>query len=182
VDEDIVKMIERLRRLENDIERKIEQRRNNFVYEIENRKIIFTSQVLAQQRRLKMSLMTYLVPASRAQLFCVPVIYGLIVPFLLLDISLYLYQQSCFRAWGATAHRAPRLYRVRPAAARLSQCSPKAKLSVLRLRQWFAGDGARNRRSDRTILVPDQTCRTHARRARALSKFSGIRRRRRFPA
>jgi len=100
VDEEIGRLITQLRQLEDQIECKFEQRRKAFEYRLENRKIIFTESVLAQQRRLRIGLIIYLRSSSLTQIICIPFVYGLFIPLLLLDISVSLYQRVCFTFWA----------------------------------------------------------------------------------
>ena len=99
MDEEIGRLITQLRHLEDQIEHKFEQRRKAFEYRIENRKIVFTKNVLAQQRRFRTGVIAYLRSSSLTQIICIPFVYGLIVPLLLLDISVCLYQGVCFYFW-----------------------------------------------------------------------------------
>lgn len=100
MDEEIGRLITQLRRLEDQIERKFEQRRKAFEYSIENRKIIFTENVLAQQRRFRTGLIAYIRSTSLTQIACAPFVYGLVVPLMLLDIGIFFYQRVCFTFWG----------------------------------------------------------------------------------
>lgn len=100
MDEEIGRLITQLSRLEDQIERKFEQRRKAFEYSIENRKIIFTENVLAQQRRFRTGLIAYIGSTSLTQIACAPFIYGLIVPLMMLDIGIFFYQRVCFTFWG----------------------------------------------------------------------------------
>jgi hypothetical protein len=99
VDEEINRLIEHLRSIEDQIERKFEQRRAALQYRIENKKIVFAKDVLEQQRRFRVGLIAYLRSSSLSQLVCMPVVYGLIAPLALLDIGVWFYQRVCFPLW-----------------------------------------------------------------------------------
>ena len=51
-------------------------------------------------RRHRAPLLPYVLHAGVATILTSPVIYSLIVPFVLLDLWVSLYQAVCFRAWG----------------------------------------------------------------------------------
>ena len=55
--------------------------------------------VRALQRRQRVGLWRYVTGGSFATLVTSPLIYSLLLPFLLLDLSVSLYQAICFRAW-----------------------------------------------------------------------------------
>ena len=55
--------------------------------------------IRALQRRQRIGLWRYITAASAATMATAPVIYVLVLPFALLDLSVSLYQAICFRAW-----------------------------------------------------------------------------------
>jgi len=100
MDEDIGRMIDRLRRMEDDIEKKFEQRREALQYRLENKKIVFEKDLLERQRRLKVGLLTFLRRSSVADLASALVVYALAIPLALMDIGVWFYQRICFPLWG----------------------------------------------------------------------------------
>lgn len=56
--------------------------------------------VRALQRRQRVGLWRYVTGGRVATLVTAPVIYALLLPFLVLDLSVSAYQAICFRAWG----------------------------------------------------------------------------------
>ena len=56
-------------------------------------------------RAFKPPLLRYLLGGDVATVLAAPVIYSLIVPFVLLDAWVSLYQACCFRAWGLSPVR-----------------------------------------------------------------------------
>lgn len=55
--------------------------------------------IRALQRRQRIGLWRYITGGSIATVATAPVIYAVLLPFLLLDVSVTLYQAICFRAW-----------------------------------------------------------------------------------
>jgi hypothetical protein len=107
IDSDIALLLERLRGLEAEIERRLEKQRRVLRYKIRDRRAVFEQGVHEQHRRFKVGLGKFL-RSSRAVdfLLIAPVTYSLVVPFVLLDALLWLYQRICFSAW-----RIPRVSR-----------------------------------------------------------------------
>jgi hypothetical protein len=56
--------------------------------------------IRALQRRHRVGLWRYVTGATLATALTAPVIYSLLLPFLLLDLWVTAYQAICFRAWG----------------------------------------------------------------------------------
>ncbi len=102
----INELLQRIRELESEIEADIEARRSEFRFRLEDRKVRFEKEVLEQHRRLKTGLLQYLRQASLRNLISAPVIYAMIFPLLLLDLSVSLYQWICF-----PLYRIPRVKR-----------------------------------------------------------------------
>ena len=90
----------RLHRLEDEIEAELKHRRAELHADFEGRKVRFEREVLAAQRRFRKGLLAYLRGASPLAVLTAPVIYVGIVPLLMLDAFLVLYQLVCFPAYG----------------------------------------------------------------------------------
>jgi hypothetical protein len=56
--------------------------------------------IRALQRRHRIGLWRYLTSAPIATALTAPVIYSVLLPFVLIDLWVSLYQAICFRAWG----------------------------------------------------------------------------------
>jgi hypothetical protein len=63
-------------------------------------RVRFEREVLEQQRRFKTGVIAYLLTANLLSVLTAPVIYALLVPIMLLDLSITIYQHICFRAYG----------------------------------------------------------------------------------
>lgn len=95
----------RLRQLEDEIEAELKRRRAALQADFDGRKVRFEREVLAAQRRLKQGLLHYLSEASPLAVLTAPIVYIGIVPLLLLDGFLWLYQAVCFPVYGITKVR-----------------------------------------------------------------------------
>lgn len=69
-------------------------------------KAVFQPEALAEQRKFKTGLFSYLVHGRVATAVTAPVLYFQIIPFALLDLCLAIYQSVCFRVYGIS--RVPR--------------------------------------------------------------------------
>jgi len=100
MENEIDDLVRKLVRLEDEIERRIEAQRAQFRYRMEARRAIFEEGVLRQHRKIRTGLLTFLRTSPLAALIVAPAVYGLIVPLVLLDLSVTVFQWVCFTAWG----------------------------------------------------------------------------------
>jgi hypothetical protein len=90
----------RLSRLEDEIEAELKRRRVELHADFEDRKVRFEKEIEAAQQRLRTGIVGYIRDAPLFTLLTAPIIYAGIVPLLLLDIYLLLYQAVCFPVYG----------------------------------------------------------------------------------
>jgi acyl dehydratase len=86
----------RIRQLETDIELEVQRRRQQFQADFEQRKVQFDQEVLAQQRHFKEGLLSYMLTSDWRHLLTMPLIYPVLLPMLVLDAMVTLYQWVCF--------------------------------------------------------------------------------------
>jgi acyl dehydratase len=106
MDDNIGEFVKRIRALEAQIEQEFQQRRQQLQADFENRKVQFEAEVLAQQRRFKEGVFKYVLTADWRHVLIVPFIYPVLLPMLLLDTFVTLYQWVCF-----PLYRMPRVKR-----------------------------------------------------------------------
>jgi hypothetical protein len=92
-------LIERMRGLEEEVQAQYDKNRQHFKLVIEQKRIQFGQDVLELQRRSKRGVLRYVFGASPIEWLAVPVIWLGIVPMLLLDLFLFLFQTVCFPAY-----------------------------------------------------------------------------------
>jgi hypothetical protein len=100
VETEIDDLVQRLVRLEDELERKLEARRAEFQYRIEEKRAVFEKSAIRQHKLIKIGLLTFLRKSPLAALVVAPAVYGLIVPLVFLDLGVHLFQLVCFSAWG----------------------------------------------------------------------------------
>ncbi|MFO1110807.1 MAG: hypothetical protein U1E61_16625 [Bradyrhizobium sp.] len=93
-------LMEKLREVQAEIEVELARRREELRFHLENRRIIFEQEVLRLHRQIKVGLARYIREANPLVVVTAPVIYSMIVPIVLLDVSVMLYQTICFPAYG----------------------------------------------------------------------------------
>jgi hypothetical protein len=97
--DDLPDLIAQLRRLERNIERKLEARRQALHVRIYNGRISFEKHLIDEHRRLKTGLIRFLARSPWIFYVTAPIIYAVIVPIVFLDVSVTAYQAVCFRVW-----------------------------------------------------------------------------------
>ncbi|MEP7243893.1 MAG: hypothetical protein ABI885_09415 [Gammaproteobacteria bacterium] len=100
MNEAIATIVEKIRRLEFELETELAKRRVEFAYGAHGRKIQFEERILMRHRQLKTRLARYFLDARPLMFLVAPLIYALVVPFALLDLLVTLYQRICFPAFG----------------------------------------------------------------------------------
>ncbi|TCS67103.1 hypothetical protein [Primorskyibacter sedentarius] len=94
------RLVENMRALQDELEDEFERRREEFHYRIERGRVIFEQDVLRRQRELRQRLGSYIAGARLLVVLTAPVIYAVIIPFVLLDLFVTLYQAICFPVYG----------------------------------------------------------------------------------
>lgn len=94
------KIIESIHELEGELQEELHRRGEELRYRIHDGSVIFEREVLSLHRSLKVSVWRYIREARWLVIATAPVIYSLIIPFLLLDIFIAFYQLICFPVYG----------------------------------------------------------------------------------
>ncbi len=92
-------LMDKLRSVEAEIEVELAKRREELRFHIENQRIVFEREVLEAQRAIKTRLSRYLLDAHPLSVLTAPVIYVMLVPIVMLDLAVQLYQAICFSAY-----------------------------------------------------------------------------------
>lgn len=105
MNDDLERLFAQIHSLEADIEQRLDAQRAQFKYRLAKGKAVFEAEVAHVHRRMRTAVWRYLREAALKHLIVAPVIYAMVVPIALLDLSFSLYQQICFRAWGISRVR-----------------------------------------------------------------------------
>lgn len=89
-------ILQRIRVLEAELENELESRREALHVRFEHQRVQFEQEILQRQRQFKVGVIEYIRRADLRNRVTAPVIYSMIVPLVLLDLSVTLYQFLCF--------------------------------------------------------------------------------------
>jgi hypothetical protein len=96
----IVALTEKIHELEAELDAELAKRRAELRVGIEKGRAFFEEEILRRHRELRTRLSTYILNARPMVVVTAPVIYALIVPLVLLDLFVTIYQAVCFPAYG----------------------------------------------------------------------------------
>ncbi|MBS1164548.1 MAG: hypothetical protein H6R00_573 [Proteobacteria bacterium] len=89
-----------IHRLQAELSREIEAEREKLSGHIKETIVDFEQDIVAGHKRLRVSIWRFLAGSSLGTALTAPVIYSLLIPLLVLDAWVSLYQAICFRAYG----------------------------------------------------------------------------------
>lgn len=96
----IVALSEKIRALEAELEAELAQRRAELHVGMERGRAFFEEEILRRHREMRTRLSTYILNAHPLVILTAPVIYAMIVPLVLLDLFVTVYQAVCFPVYG----------------------------------------------------------------------------------
>lgn len=96
----------RVRELEAEIETALHEQTEDLRYRLRGRRVLFEEGIREQHRQLKTRWYRWFADTELRHILSAPFVYAMIIPIVMLDIFLLVYQQSCFRLY-----RIPRVSR-----------------------------------------------------------------------
>jgi hypothetical protein len=100
LDEILLRFHQAEKDLELELDRILEQKRKQFQYQMQRGRVVFENNVRSWQRQYKTGVWRYLLNAPIRVILSAPVIYGMLIPIVLIDASVTLYQHICFRIYS----------------------------------------------------------------------------------
>jgi hypothetical protein len=100
VRDEITHLAVSIRALERQLEVALAKRRIELNYEVKEGVVRFEQVVVARHRLLKKRLLNYVMGARLTMILSAPAIYALIIPLVLLDLFVWVYQVACFPVYG----------------------------------------------------------------------------------
>ena len=100
MDSNIATLMQKIQGLELELEAEVARRHAELRVGLEGGRIAFEEEVRRRHRELKTFVLTYILKARPLVILTAPFIYSLLVPIILLDVSVMVYQAICFRAYG----------------------------------------------------------------------------------
>lgn len=85
--------------LASEYEKLSEKLRKKYDFSFSQWRIIFSQKAQQYQKNFKTPLAKYVIPKSYRHILSMPFIYGMIIPAIFLDISLFIYQHTAFRLY-----------------------------------------------------------------------------------
>ncbi|NIY79996.1 hypothetical protein HCZ23_11020 [Celeribacter sp. HF31] len=96
----VEKLRESLRDLQLQLEKEAQEARERFQYRLSNGRVVFEEEARKRGRALRVRWSVFLRRARPWEIVTAPVIYGLIIPFALMDLFVTVYQAVCFPVYG----------------------------------------------------------------------------------
>jgi len=94
------RLLSKIRELQDEMEDEFRRRREAFSYHVDGRRVVFEAEVRKRHKAFRVSLSSFLRQTRVMTVVTAPAIYALIVPFVLLDLFVSLYQIICFPVYG----------------------------------------------------------------------------------
>jgi len=96
MDNRLQELIDRIKKLENELAEELQKKEEEFYYKIRGHKVFFEEEAKRRHRRLAKSIRRYLAESPLLHLFTAPVIWSCVLPALFMDLCATLYQTICF--------------------------------------------------------------------------------------
>ena len=100
MNDELDRLFAQIHAIEEQIERRLDTHRAQFKYRLAKGKAVFEAEIARVHLRLRTGVWRYLREAQVKHLIVAAVIYAMVVPIAVLDLSFSIYQAICFRAWG----------------------------------------------------------------------------------
>ena len=96
MNEQIREILSQITQLEDDLQRLIHEQQVEFNYRLEGTRVLFEKNIRKAQRELKTGLFSFFRQSQPRNIITAPIIYSLIIPVVVLDAWVTLYQVICF--------------------------------------------------------------------------------------
>jgi uncharacterized membrane protein len=96
MNEKIKELLGQINEIEDEIEKIVNEQQEQILYFYEDGKIKFKEGIEEAHKKLKITLFRYFLHSKLRNVLSAPFIYSMIIPFLILDLSMTLYQTICF--------------------------------------------------------------------------------------
>jgi hypothetical protein len=100
LEEILIRLRETQQELDREVDRLLAEGREQFRYNLRRGKVVFERNVRRLHLERRIGAWRYIGNAPVSFIITAPVIYGMIVPFVILDVSITIYQHVCFRVYG----------------------------------------------------------------------------------
>jgi hypothetical protein len=100
VQDKIADLLEKIKKLEDELLVEVQKKEDEFFYKIEQKKIRFRGEIRQQHKLLVKKIRHYLRDAALLNILTAPVIYAVLIPGALIDLVITIYQAICFPIYG----------------------------------------------------------------------------------
>ncbi|AOW12795.1 hypothetical protein LPB72_17505 [Hydrogenophaga crassostreae] len=100
MNERINEILEQMAALEADLRTAVHDQESRMFFQIKGKRVEFESSVKQAHRKLKTNFFRWLVTNRPQNLITGPIIYAMVIPLLMLDFFVTLYQWTCFPIYG----------------------------------------------------------------------------------
>lgn len=100
MNERIAQILAQMAGLEEELKTAVHEQESRMFFQIKGKRVEFERSVRDAHRKLKMNVFRWLVTNRPQNLITGPIIYGMVVPLLMLDLFVSFYQWACFPIYG----------------------------------------------------------------------------------
>jgi len=100
MNEKIRRILGQITALEDELRESLHEQEHSLFYQIRGKRVEFEHSARNAHRQLKVGLLRWFLGVRPQNYITAPVIYGMIVPLLLLDLCVTFYQATCFPVYG----------------------------------------------------------------------------------
>jgi hypothetical protein len=105
MNERISHLLSQMAALEDELRSALHTQESSIFFQIKGKRVEFEKSVKTAHRKLKKNVFRWLVTNRPQNLITGPIIYGMVLPMLLLDLLVTLFQWTCFPIYGITKVR-----------------------------------------------------------------------------
>jgi hypothetical protein len=105
MNERIAHLLTQMAAIEDELRTLLHQQESRIFFQIKGKRVEFEQSVKTAHRKLKKNVFRWLVTNRPQNLITGPIIYGMALPLLLMDLLVTLYQWTCFPIYGITKVR-----------------------------------------------------------------------------
>lgn len=98
----IQNLLNQMAALEDELHTAIAEQQTSMFFQIKGKRVEFEHSIKQAHKRLKKGFFRWLVTNRPQNLITGPIIYAMIVPFVMLDVCVSFYQMTCFPIYGIT--------------------------------------------------------------------------------
>lgn len=93
-------LLDQIKALEEEVQSELNTQGSQWFYQIEGKRIEFERAIREKHRNLKLGLFHWLLTARPQNYLTAPIIYSMVVPMFVFDLSIMFYQLTCFPIYG----------------------------------------------------------------------------------